>query len=67
MGSRVILSEGTGKLLLIDTHNDVLSNCGSKVVMGNVQQVSQFLKSEAYTFPENQRYGVLTQIEFLPS
>ena len=64
--SSVILSEGMGKLLLIDTHNDVLSNCGSKVVMGNVQQVSQFLKSEVYKFPENQRYGVLTQIEFLP-
>ena len=60
------VSEGIGKLLPTDTHNDVLSNCGSQIVIGNVQQVSQFLKREAYKFPEKQRYGVLTPIEFLP-
>lgn len=64
--SSVILSKGTGKLLLVDTHNDVLSNCGSQFVVGNVQQVSQFLKREACKFPEKRRYGVLTMIEFLP-
>ena len=64
--SMVILSEGTGKLLLIVTHHDILSNCGSKIVIGNVQQISQYLKPMDCNFPAKQRYGVLTPIEFLP-
>ena len=62
----VILSEGTGKLLRIDAHHDILSDCGSKIVLGNVQQISQYLKRVTCNFPEKQRYGVLTPIEFLP-
>lgn len=64
--SSVILSEGAGKHLLLDIHNNVSSNCGSQIVMGNVQQVSQFLKRQVYNFPKKQRYGVLTPVEFLP-
>ena len=63
--SSVILSEGNGKLMLIDTHNDILSNCGSNFVTGNVQQLAQLLRKEALQFPYKLRYGVLTVVEFL--
>ena len=61
----VILSEGKGKLFLIDTHYDILSGSGSKFVLGNAQGLSEFIRKEARQFTKKLRYGVLTMIEFL--
>lgn len=64
--SSAILSEGTGKLLVLDTHDDILSNSGAQFIVGNVQQISDFLKKEACKVVEKLWYGVLTMVEFLP-
>ncbi len=64
--SSAILSEGTGKLLVLDTHDDVLSNSGAQFIVGNVQKISDFLKKEACKVVEKLQYGVLTMVEFLP-
>ena len=54
--SSVILSEGKGKLFLVDTHYDILSGSGSKFVLGNAQGASEFIRKEARQF---------TMVEFL--
>lgn len=53
-----------GKLFLIDTH-DILSGSGSKLVLGNAQGVSEFIRKEARQSTKKLRYGVITMVEFL--
>ena len=63
--SSVILSEGKGKRFLVDTHYDIWTSSGSKFVLGNAKEVSEFIRKEACHFTKKLRYGALTMIELL--